>query len=225
MDNDTTQNSSNNTSAQKLALLAEILRDCSARGLHFASNIYDRDNYQKVQDVALELFALASAQPLTEIEPVRATLLTRPAPIPVGDAAIIDDVGRILLIRRADNALWAMPGGGLEVGETPAQGAVREALEETGIACEPVTLVGVYDSRFCGTTSLHHLYQFSFLCRPLPGIEGIDSPSHTHEVLEIRWFAEDALPEHIDPGHVQRIPDAYRVWHGDQQTFFDHVSL
>lgn len=225
LDNDNTQDSSPTLPAQKLALLAEILRDCSARGLHFASNIYDRDNYQKVQDVALELFALASAQPMAEIEPLRATLFARPAPIPVSDAAIIDDAGRILLIRRADNALWAMPGGGLEVGETPAQGAVREALEETGVACEPITLVGVYDSRFCGTTSLHHLYQFSFLCRRLPDIKAVDTPSHAHEVIDTNWFAEDALPEHIDPGHILRIPDAFRVWHGNQQTFFDQVSL
>lgn len=41
-----------------------------------------------------------------------------------------------------------MPGGGFRVGETPAEGPVREALEETGLKCEPVALVGVFDSRF-----------------------------------------------------------------------------
>src|SRR5690349_21365541 len=145
--------------AQKLVQWAGILRDQSARGLHFASNIYDRDNYQRVQDVALEMFALAAGQPLAEIEPLRATTFARPGAFPASDAAIIDDAGRILLIRRADNSLWAMPGGGLEAGETPSQGAVREALEETGITCEPIALIGVYDSRFCGTPSLYQLYQ------------------------------------------------------------------
>jgi len=210
--------------AQKLALYADILRDCSALGLRFAANVYDRDRYQRIQNVALELFTLASSQPLPEIEPLRATLLTRPAPFPVSDAAVIDAAGKILLIRRADNALWAMPGGALDVGETPAQGAVREVLEETGVACEPIALVGLHDSRFCGTSSLHHLYQFSFLCRPLPDVKRIYPSSHAHEVLEVNWFAEHALPDDLDPGHSQRIPEAFRVWRGDARAYFDTLD-
>jgi len=218
---DNTPSPSQETLAQKLALWADVLRDCSARGLYFATNIYDRENYQKVQDIALELYALALSRPLAEIEPLRTTIFVRPAPFPVSDAAIIDDDGKILLIRRADNALWAMPGGALDVGETPSQGAVREALEETGITCEPIALVGVYDSRFCGTITQHQLYQFTFLCRQLPHVEAIDPSSHTQEVLEMRWFPEHALPDDLDPGHVHRIPQAFRVWHGEQRTFFD----
>ena len=77
----------------------------------------------------------------------------------MGDAAVIDDDGRILLVQRADNSKWAMPGGAMEVSETPAEGVVREAFEETGVRCEVVALVGVFDSRLCGTISRHHLYQ------------------------------------------------------------------
>lgn len=217
--------SEQNTLAQKLALYADILRDCSALGLHFAENIYDRERYKRVQDVALGLLALASAQPLAELEPLRTTVFARPAPFPVADAAVIDDAGKILLIRREDNGLWAMPGGALDVGETPAQGAVREVLEETGYTCEPVALIGVYDSRFCGTPSLYHLYKISFLCRPLFNIARIDPPSYAHEVLESRWFAERELPDDLDPGHVSRIPEAFRMWHGDTRAFFDAVKF
>lgn len=220
MDNDVTPITHSQAVAQRLGLWADILRDCSARGLRFASNIYDQENYQKIQQIALELLALASTQPLTEIEPLRATMFARSGALPVGDAAIIEE-GRILLIRRADNGLWAMPGGGLEVGETPAQGVIREVLEETGVACEAIALVGVYDSRLCGTLSLHHLYQFMFLCRPLPDIPTVAPSSHVHEVKEMDWFPEHALPDDLDPGHVRRIPDAFRVWHGDQQAYFD----
>lgn len=209
--------------SQKVALWVDMLRDCSATGLHFASSVYERDRYQKIQDIALELLALASAQPIEQIEPLKATIFARSSPISASDAAIIDDQGKILLIRRADNGLWAMPGGGLEVGETPAQGAVREALEETGVSCEPVALVGVYDSRFCGTISYYQLYQFSFLCRLLPDVEVIDPPPHAHEILEKGWFSEDALPDDIDPGHISRIPEAFRVWHGDQRAYFDRI--
>jgi len=218
-------NTPSKTLAQKLALCADILRDCSTNGLHFAANIYESDRWKNVQNVALELLSLASARPPEELEPLRATLFMRPAPFPCGDGAVINDMGKILLIRRADNGLWAMPGGGLEVGETPAQGVVREVLEETGVACEPVVLVGVYDSRLCGTPSFYQLYQFSFLCRPLPNVEVVSPPSHAHEIKVMHWFPEHDLPEDIDPGHVQRIPEAFRVWHGDKRAFFDQLNV
>jgi ADP-ribose pyrophosphatase YjhB (NUDIX family) len=154
------------------------------------------------------------------MEPLRSTVLSRPTPFAVGDAAVINGAGEILLIRRADNGRWAMPGGALAVGETPAQGVVREALEETGVRAEAVQLVGVYDSRLCGSVTAHHLYQFVFLCKPLSG--GSSEPaSHAQEVLDTGWFAEEALPDDLDPGHLSRIPDAFRAWRGKALAYFD----
>ena len=49
------------------------------------------------------------------------------------DALILDPAGRVLLVRRADDRRWAMPGGWVDPGETPAQAAVREVFEETGL--------------------------------------------------------------------------------------------
>ena len=43
---------------------------------------------------------------------------------------------RVLLIRRTDNDNWAVPGGGMDLGESITQAAVRETWEETGITCQ-----------------------------------------------------------------------------------------
>ena len=166
------------------------------------------------------MLALATGESLEQMEPLRAPIFARPTPLAVGDAAIIDHEGHILLIQRADNGKWALPGGAMEVGETPAEGAVREALEETGVHCRPVALVGVFDSRLCGSTARHHLYSTMFLCEPVPGTAQ-GEPTHAHEVLDVRWFAEDELPHDLDPGHGSRIPEAYRVWRGNTAAFFD----
>jgi ADP-ribose pyrophosphatase YjhB (NUDIX family) len=208
------------TLADKLVMWAEKLRDVSALGLYFAKNIYDREHFKAVQDIAMEMHALATGTPLAEMEPLRAPIFSRPMPFPVGDAAVIDDEGSILLIRRADNGLWAMPGGALEVGETPAEGVVREAFEESGVRATPVALVGVFDSRLCGTVSRHHVYQFVFLCHPVDG-HAAETPPYAHETLGAAWFAEDALPDNLDPGHATRIPHAFRVWRGEGGAFFD----
>ena len=58
---------------------------------------------------------------------------------------LIDATGRILLLHGGDPAQpgrrwWLTPGGGLDEGETPAQGAAREVLEETGLRVDPADL-------------------------------------------------------------------------------------
>lgn len=52
--------------------------------------------------------------------------------------------GAILLQRRRDTGQWALPGGAMDIGESPSQCAVRECKEETGIDAEPAGLLGVY---------------------------------------------------------------------------------
>lgn len=57
---------------------------------------------------------------------------------------IQNGAGQLLLIRRTDNDLYSIPGGGQEIGETLAQTVVREVQEETGITVRVLELVGVY---------------------------------------------------------------------------------
>lgn len=55
-----------------------------------------------------------------------------------------DDAGRVLLIKRSDNSLWALPGGAQDVGESTAQAAIREVKEETGLQVEIDAISGIY---------------------------------------------------------------------------------
>ena len=57
---------------------------------------------------------------------------------------VVNDAGEILLIRRTDNGNWAVPGGAVDLGESVAQAAVRETLEESGIECAITGIVGIY---------------------------------------------------------------------------------
>jgi len=209
------------TPAEQIALWSDKLRDMAAAGSKYAQNIYDRERYQAIQQIAIEMLALATDRSVMELEPLRESIFSRLSPLVAGTAAIIDDDGKMLLMRRSDNRLWNMPGGILEVGETPAAGVVREALEETGVRCEPIALVGVYDNRMWETGVIQHLYKFTFLCKPLDEGQLRDPASHAVETLEIGWFAENALPDDLFAGHVQRVRDAFRVWRGEQRAHFD----
>jgi ADP-ribose pyrophosphatase YjhB (NUDIX family) len=64
--------------------------------------------------------------------------------VPAASAVVVDDAGRILLHRRRDNEMWALPGGQMELGESVAGCAIREVREETGFDVEPVAVVGIY---------------------------------------------------------------------------------
>jgi ADP-ribose pyrophosphatase YjhB (NUDIX family) len=57
-----------------------------------------------------------------------------------------DEYGRVLLVRRADSDTWAMPGGGLEVGETVTGCGIRETREETGLHIEITGVVGIFSN-------------------------------------------------------------------------------
>jgi len=104
--------------------------------------------------------------------------------------AILDD-NRILLIKREDFEVWALPGGAVDAGESLAQAAVREAR-----------LVGVY-SRPHWDHGGDHVVLFAGI--PSGGVLLQDSGG---EVLDARYFARHELPEALVPWHHQRIDDA-----------------
>ena len=205
--------------AEKIALWADKIRDLSAAGLNYSENIYDKSRYEELQQLAIEMLAFATEQPVESITPLKETFFSRMSPVVAGAAAVINKEGKILLMRRSDNQLWVMPGGQMEVGESPAEAVVRETFEETGIRCTAKALSGIYDSRLWDKGRNQHVYKFTFLCEPVT--EKAETPSHSNETLEIGWFDEHKLPDDLYNGHVKRINDAYQVWKGNGQAHFD----
>jgi ADP-ribose pyrophosphatase YjhB (NUDIX family) len=64
--------------------------------------------------------------------------------VPSVNVVVTNDAAEILMIRRTDNGNWALPGGAVDLGESVAQAAVRETLEESGIQCAVTGIVGIY---------------------------------------------------------------------------------
>jgi ADP-ribose pyrophosphatase YjhB (NUDIX family) len=64
--------------------------------------------------------------------------------VPSVTAVVTNKAGELLLVHKTDNGLWALPGGGMDPGESIAQAAVRETKEETGMEIEVVGVVGLY---------------------------------------------------------------------------------
>jgi ADP-ribose pyrophosphatase YjhB (NUDIX family) len=100
-------------------------------------------------------------------------------------AFVQDASGRLLMIRRTDNDLYAIPGGAQEIGETIAQTVVREVREETGITVNVKGLIGVYsDPAHVIAFSDGEVRQEFSLCFRARPIEGeLRTSSESKEVL------------------------------------------
>lgn len=124
----------------------------------------------------------------------------------IGAAALVtDNTGRILLQKRADNGKWGVPGGGMEPGEEPAQTAIREVYEETGLEVEIKRLIGVFGGkdhvRAYPDGDQFAYISITFECRVIGGEINPDP----EETLEARWFAIDELPSGFTQAHYRRI--------------------
>jgi ADP-ribose pyrophosphatase YjhB (NUDIX family) len=81
---------------------------------------------------------------------------------------IQDTTGRLLMIRRTDNDLCAIPGGAQEIGETISQTVVREVREETGITVETIGLIGCTQTPATSSHSPTARYGKNFLSASAP---------------------------------------------------------
>jgi ADP-ribose pyrophosphatase YjhB (NUDIX family) len=66
--------------------------------------------------------------------------------IPAASAIVTNNEGKILLQRRSDNTLWALPGGTMEIGESIRETIIREVKEESGLDVVIEDLVGIYSN-------------------------------------------------------------------------------
>lgn len=109
--------------------------------------------------------------------------------------AIMDE-GRILMVRQwyKGELLWTLPGGSIEEGETPAEAAKREALEETGLTVETGDLVAErYLERIKG------MY-YCFVAKSVEGEAALGTDPELkedrQELKELRWFRLEDLLAH-----------------------------
>jgi ADP-ribose pyrophosphatase YjhB (NUDIX family) len=133
------------------------------------------------------------------------------------NVAIIQE-RKVLLTKRADFEVWCLPGGEVDAGESLAQAARREALEEVGLSVQLERLVGIHSRPQWLATGGHVVV---FAAKIVAGKLKIQP----EEVLEARFFGRDELPREMLLGNRQQIEDALAgvggaVWTHDSEWIF-----
>jgi 8-oxo-dGTP pyrophosphatase MutT (NUDIX family) len=126
--------------------------------------------------------------------------------VPSANVIAVNDQGEILMIRRTDNGNWAVPGGGMDLGESITDTAIRETEEETGITCEVTGLVGIYTNPrhvilYTSDREVRQEFSIVFTARPVGG-----ELRPSSESSEPQWVSPAAVPSlQMHPSMRQRI--------------------
>lgn len=126
--------------------------------------------------------------------------------VPAVNVIVSNHAGEILLIRRTDNGRYALPGGGMDLGESITDAAIRETSEETGLAIEIVRLVGIYTNpghliEYTSDGEVRQEFAVVFAARPESG--DLTTSGESSEVL---WVSPTDLNEFdLHPTQRERI--------------------
>jgi ADP-ribose pyrophosphatase YjhB (NUDIX family) len=197
--------------AQKVQAIAQ-------NGLTYTENPYDVERYQQLLQVAAEMMAAQSGvEPDYVLDLFRQEDGYATPKVDVRGAVFQDS--KILLVKEREDGGWTLPGGWVDVGESPKQAIEREILEESGYQTRAVKLLAVYDrDRHGHPPNRHSVYKLFFQCELLGG-----SPTINLEAEAVDFFPEDQIPplslSRVVPSQIDRLFEHYR--HPEWATDFD----
>jgi ADP-ribose pyrophosphatase YjhB (NUDIX family) len=178
---------------------SETLAAIARTGMGFTQSLYEKERYEEVLKVAADI--KSASDDALEIrreqdhfvqewmESIGEGVPGYVTPKVAIGAIVGNEKGEILLVQRKDSGVWLYPTGWADVGYSPAEVAMKEVEEETGIIAEPLQLLGVVDGMRMGF-SRFGMYMLLFHLRATGG----ELNGHPLETGDVGWFAPDALP-------------------------------
>jgi ADP-ribose pyrophosphatase YjhB (NUDIX family) len=173
--------------------LVQRLAALSQTGVTFASNPFDLQRYGEVGEIAALLASYGESDALRVAEIFRSDngYVT---PKMIVRSAVFASEGNaeplILMVKETADGLWTLPGGWIDIGESPGFAAEREVREETGMVVTAQKLAAVFDKRrHDHPPAPHHAYLVFFICGLIGG-----SLAPSIETSEVGWFRPDQLP-------------------------------
>ena len=175
------------------------LQAIAQTGLAFNRDPYDRERYERLRALASEIMAAHTGAPAERIEALFAGEHGYTTPKVDVRGATFDGCGRMLMVREvADGGRWTLPGGWADVNLSAAENVVKEVREESGYEVRVRKLAAVWDRTQQGHAGgVFSCCKVFFICDVAGGAAATGT-----ETSEVRWFAEDELPDDLSLGRV-----------------------
>jgi ADP-ribose pyrophosphatase YjhB (NUDIX family) len=170
--------------------IARELRALAQTGLAFTADGFDRQRYQRLQELAALLMAQGSGGQESILELFRQEKGYATPKVDVRGAAFLE--GRVLMVREISDGKWTLPGGWADVNQSAGECVVREIAEESGFKARALKLAAVYDYQRSGHPPhrIDSIYKMFFICEIIGG-----EARASDETSEVAFFARNELPE------------------------------
>lgn len=184
-----------------LLAIAKRLQSIAQAGIFYSEDkLFDRERYQEISDLSVQILSQLTDEPIEKI----GNLFTQERDgyqTPKVDirAVIFNESGEILMVKEKVDGCWSLPGGWADVGYTPAEVAVKEVQEETGLEVKTVRLLAVIDKRnHPHPPEGWYVYKIFILCEKIAG----EIAKNTTETSDVQYFGLENLPPLSEPRNV-----------------------
>ncbi len=177
---------------KRIQALAEI-------GLHYTENTFDRERYEELQEIALQMLEQITDVPVEKIIPVILEKDGYKTPKVDVRAVVFNEESQILLVQEKVDGKWAMPGGWSDISYSPSEVAEKECFEEAGIKVKAFKLLALLDKQKQNMPpAFEYVYKIYLLCEKLD-----DNISVGNETSDVGWFDENKIPELSTPRNTR----------------------
>lgn len=175
---------------------ARKIQAIGQNGLAYSKDPFDIERFEELRELALEILQNYTDSELPRIRDLFAGEHGHATP-KVDVRGVVFNEDAILLVRERADGKWTLPGGWVDVNESPSESVVREVFEESGYQTKALKLLACYDrNRHPHPPHPYHVYKLFFFCEILGG-----SPSTSYETDGVDFFKQDAIPE-LSTGRV-----------------------
>lgn len=172
--------------------IAQRLNALAQAGLTYTQSGYDRERYEEIRHLSIQILSNLTDEPVEKIAPLFASGVGE-YPTPKVDirAVVFRGADEILMVQeKIDGLRWTLPGGWADVGYTPFEVAAKEVHEETGLVVRPVRLLAVFDKKkHPHPPQPWYVYKFFVRCEVVGGELATD----VHDIGEVRWVSRTEL--------------------------------
>ena len=169
---------------------ARKLQAIGQNGLAYSKDPFDIERFEELRELALEILQNYTDSDLPRIRDLFAGEHGHATP-KVDVRGVVFKEDAILLVRERADGKWTLPGGWVDVNESPSESVAREVFEESGYQTKALKLLACYDrNRHPHPPHPYHVYKLFFHCEILGG-----SPSTSYETDGVDFFKQDAIPE------------------------------